>query len=195
MSDTLALEKLYADVQARFALDGTIAEQPFGWRPTSQQRLMPRIVWTPGDDKSGELGRIDPARNPGRNPRPLGTLLEIFTCVISAQDPSDPENEFLQYKATRLLFDAWFRAVYLASVGTYSIVRANWLKVGAVTQRRFGTGLRVLGTIQAMIPDVELLGIPVGDATVIVDLSLLNVTETQTIVAAPVVDPFNEAPQ
>lgn len=194
MADTLALEKLYQDVQARFAQDGTIADQPFGWRAAPQQANAPRIVWIPGDDETGELGVIAPPRNPGRNPRPLGTLQELFTCLISAQDPGNPEDEAAQYKATRLLFDAWYRAVALSSFGTFAIQRAKWIKVGTVTQRRFGAGIRVLGTVQAMIPDAVMVGVPV-DTTAVIGLSELNVTETQTIAAAPADDPPSEVPQ
>jgi hypothetical protein len=192
MTDTLALEKLYQDVQVQFAQDGTTAVQPFGWRVTAQQVVAPRITWQPGDP-SGSLGRMDPPRNPGRNPRPLGTLRELFTCTISAQDPGDPENEAAQYKATRLLFDAWYRAVYLAAVGTFTVERTDWII--EKNERRFGTAIRVIGSIQAMIPDAELQGVPV-DTRAVIAVSELNVTETQTpIAAAPDGPAASEDPQ
>lgn len=193
MADTLALEKLYADVVAQFAADGTAADQPFGWRPETQQAIVPRITWQPGD-ASGSLGKIAPPRNPGRNPRPLGTLLELFTCTISSQDPSDPENELKQYKLTRLLYDAWFRAVYLNAYGTFTIERSDWIRVGVITQRRYGAAIRVVGTIQAMIPDAELQGVPV-DTVAIVGVSSLNETETQTDAAGDAPPPPSGDPQ
>lgn len=191
MADTLALEKLYADVKTQFLLDGTIADQPFGWRTTPQQADVPRITWRPGDP-SGQLGRMAPPRNPGRNPRPLGTLIELFTCVISAQDPGDPENEQAQYKATRLLFDAWYRAVYLSSFGTFTIERTDWLI--EKTERRFGAAIQAVCTVQSMIPDGALEGVPL-DTSARLTTSELDVTETQTVVADPTVETLNEDPQ
>lgn len=193
MADTLALEKLYADVVAQFAADGTTADQPFGWRPDVQQVIAPRITWQPGD-ASGSLGKMAPPRNPGRNPRPLGTLLELFTCVISAQDPTDPEDELKQYKLTRLLYDAWYRAVYLNAYGTFSIERSDWVRVGVITQRRFGTAIRVVGTIQSMIPDAVLDSVPV-DTVAVIGVSELNVTQTQTDAAGASPPPPSGDPQ
>jgi hypothetical protein len=155
MAVVLALEDLYSKVTARFLADGrgpTVVYQPFGWRePAKQRTTSERIVWVPGDDESGELGKLGPARYPGRNPRPLATLGELFTCYIAAQDPSDPTNEAKQYRATRLLFDEWTRALYLAARDTFTIVRSTW--VLDKTQFRHGAAIRSLGAIQSMIPD------------------------------------------
>lgn len=159
MSDTLALEKLYDDVVARFVADaaeedppGTPPAQAFGWRsPAHRAGTMPRIVWVPGDDASGDLGAFLPARNPGRNPRPLQTLGELVTVYIEAVDLTDPENERAQYRAARLLFDAWLRAVYLAARGTYAIRSQRWLDDRAT--RRYGATIRVVLVLEAMVPD------------------------------------------
>jgi hypothetical protein len=129
----------------------------------------------------GSVGRVDPARNPGRNPRALATLRELFTCTLSASDPGDPENELAQYKATRFLFDAWFRAVYLAAHGTLTVERSDWLI--RHNDRRFGTAMRVVCSIQAMVPDAALDGIPI-DTRAVTGVSELDVTETQTDVAS-----------
>src|SRR5262245_16062971 len=102
----LALELLYDAVIARFLLEGPAAvAQPFGWRESAQQHVGPRIVWVPGDPVGG-LGVINAPRNPGTEPRSIGTLIERFHVIISHQDPEDPENERLQYRCTRLLHDA-----------------------------------------------------------------------------------------
>lgn len=151
MAEILALEKLYSDVLARFTLDGTAVANVFGWRATDE--LIPsgaRIAWVPGDPRGG-VGETGPARNPGRNPRSVATLRELFHVVISASDPSDPENEAKQYHTVRLLRDAWLRAVHLASYGTYRITAEEWLTDKKV--RRRGAALRVTCTIEAMVPD------------------------------------------
>lgn len=180
MADTLALEALYDAVVAQFAADGTIAKQPFGWREVAKYPVGARIAWVPGDPRFN-VGADGPARNPGRNPRPIGTLHELFQCVISANDPSAPEDERAQYKATRLLYDAWRRAVYLAARGTFTIESQEWL--GDKTQRRFGTAIRVVCSIEAMIPDEPFATAPV-DVGADIAVSELDVTETTTATAA-----------
>lgn len=150
MTTTLAVEQLYSRVVARFALDVTPAENVFGWREPEKHVEGNRIAWVPGDP-SGKVGLTAPPRNPGRNPRPLATLRELFTCVISASDPTDPENELAQYKATRLLRDLWFRAVYLAAHGTFVIRDEAWISVRK--ERRHGAAIRVVLELEAMVAD------------------------------------------
>jgi hypothetical protein len=178
----LALELLFDNVVARFTAEGPTATQLFGWRWVAQHHLGPRIVWVPGNP-SGSIGRVGPARNPGREPRSLGTLNENFYVVISSHDAAEPENERLQYRATRLLRDYWFRAVYLAARGTFTLDSEEWL-INQL-ERRFGTALRVTGSIQAMLPDVPPDGPETEDApadTVAeIGVSELNVTETLTV--------------
>lgn len=147
----LAFEDLYDSVRGEFAAQALNVEQPFGGREKSRQLGdRPRIVWVPGSE-TGDLGRIVPAKRPGRNPRPLLTLQELFHCQITGFDASAAEDERAQYHATRLLYDAWLRAVYLAAYGTFEIVSQRWL-----TQRsesRFGLSIIATGAIEAMIPD------------------------------------------
>lgn len=182
-ADTLALEKLYNDVVDRFAGEGTICDNLFGWRIPAQQVIGPRIAWVPGDP-SGSAGEDGPARNPGRNPRPIGTLHELFYVVISASDASAPENEFLQYKATRLLRDAWHRAVYLAARGTFQIKSETW--VVDKNERRFGSALRVVCTIQSMIPDEPLVGVPVDT---VAQLAITSLDATDNLTVSPADEP------
>lgn len=182
MTVVLALETLYDAVRARMdadtlALDpeATPVPQPFGWREPAKRTGTMRIVWIPGDDESGDLGELGPARNPGRNPRPLATLRELFTVYLEAADITAPEDERKQYTATRLLFDAWLRAVHLAARGTYTIESAGW--VIEKTTRRYGAAIRVLATIEAMVPDAPLEVAPT-DTRAEVDVELLDNTET-----------------
>lgn len=197
MADTLALDYLYQTVVARFASEGTTVfgaavDQPFGWRPVAQMLTGPRIVWTPGDPR-GSAGKLGPARNPGRIPaRPLATLLELFTCTISAEDPATPENEPSQYRGARFLFDAWLRAIYLAGRGTYTVESVDW--INTQKERRYGAALQVVGTVQAMIPDAQLDSAPV-DTSAVITVHELSVSETQTDIAAADPPPPSGDPQ
>jgi hypothetical protein len=161
MADTLALEKLYRDVVQRFADEETDVPNVFGWRkPAQRGAVQNRICWVPGDP-SGAAGEVVGAKNPGGNPRSLGTLLEVFTVYIEAYASfsGEPENELKQYKAARLMFDAWFRAVYLArtvvdgrSVRYRLAVKSTAWMVDR-TVARLGATLRVVCELDAMIPD------------------------------------------
>jgi hypothetical protein len=177
MADTLALEQLFTDVVARFAGDGTSCANFFGWRAPAQQVVGNRIAWVPGDP-AGSVGQDGPARNPGRNPRPLGTLRELFHVIISSSDPSAPETELLQYRATRLLRDAWHRAAYLSARGTFQIRSEAW--VIDKLERRFGTALLLVCEIESMIPDEPLASAPV-DTVAVIAVSELDQTETFTV--------------
>ncbi len=150
----------------------------FGWRePQKNKRTASRIVWVPGDP-SGSAGRVGPARNPGRNPRPLGTLNELFHVVITAVTKEHKENERLQYRAARILYDAWYRAVYKAAHGTFAVESTVWNI--SKNERRHGAELIAVCTIQAMIPDKAYATAPV-DTSAVIDVSLLDVTEQITI--------------
>jgi hypothetical protein len=189
MAVKLALLKLFDAVEARFVAEQLTAINVFGWR-TSAQRLAPggRIAWIPGD-LSGKVGDIAPPRRPGNDAgsiyasgargsasRPLGTLRELVTVEISAFDESAPEDERLQYAAVRELYDAWFRAVYLAAYGTFEIVDSEWLL--EKKERRHGAALRVVAIIEAMLPDAPVSSVDLLAANAVV--SELDVDETVT---------------
>jgi hypothetical protein len=149
VADTLALEQLYTRVCA--ALPSI--QQPFGWREKLRHGQTTRIVWQPGDPM-GAIGKIGGAKWPGRLPsRPLASLAELFTVWISGYDPSNPRSEMHQYKATRLIFDDWYREVYKAARGTFQIVSTSWEIEH--NEGKFGGCIRVVATIDAMIPDTQ----------------------------------------
>lgn len=183
----LAVTHLFDEVVARMDADAAAQDPPvapvpqvFGWREPARQPHAPRIVWVPGDDESGDVGELGPARNPGGNPRSLGTLHELVTVYIEAVDPSAHENEIAQYVAARLLLDAWLRAVYLTAHGAYSIERTQW--VNTRKERRYGATLRVLLSVEAVIPDEPAVLAPT-DTRALIDVEELDVTETME--AAP----------
>lgn len=198
MAEILALEKLYTDVLSLFLEEGTFSvdpdpdkaakqtadANPFGWRePSRQGNRDSRIVWVPGDP-SGALGPVEGPKYPGRiDPgRPLATLNELFTVYISAADRTKPiSNEFRQWKAARLLFDAWYRAVYLAAHGTFRILSSSW-QLGKI-ERQYGAAIRVVAAIESMVPD-EAPELAPADTGALIDVEELDLTE-QVSIAAP----------
>jgi hypothetical protein len=106
----------------------------------------------------GRFGAHEVARKPGRDPRPLATRLEYFTFFIWAYDESDPTNERVQWRAARLLYDAFDRAVYLVThadgdtgPGPVSWISEDWNL--EKVERGFGAEIIVSGSIEAMVPD------------------------------------------
>jgi len=151
MADTLAWEKVYNDVVARFAAESTDIPNVFGWRkPKHRGAQQNRICWVPGDP-SGAAGEVASALSPGGNPRSIGTLAELFTIYVEGRDATNLENELAQYAATRLIFDAWFRAAYL-SVRNLLVVKSTAWMVERTT-RRHGATLRAVCSVAAKIPD------------------------------------------
>lgn len=166
-----ALEHLLAGVRRVFADDELDVPNLFGWREKAKKDTTgTRIVWVPGDDLSGDVGTLGPARHVGRNPRPLATLNEIATVYLVAFDKSRPEDEASQYHAARLLFDAWYRAAHRVAYGTFQIVRTQWLV--STRERRAGATLRVTLSIQAAILDHPVGTIPGGELGAEIGLAL-----------------------
>jgi len=147
-----ALEHLFDSVVQRFADEKTLIDNSFGWKePSRQGSNNNRIIWIPGDG-SNSLGDLGAPRYPGGLPaRPIAMLLESFTCLIVGADPQAQDDDRAQYHQARLNYDAWLRAVYLAAVGTFAIKSQAW----DMTRKegRFGAAIKVVGTIQAVIPD------------------------------------------
>jgi hypothetical protein len=178
MADTLAIEAYYAAVGARFTAEGTAASNVFGWRTVAQHPEGNRCAWVPGDP-SGKLGELAGAKQPGRNPRPLATLRELFTVYLDAVDTSALENEALQYRAVRLLFDAWLRALYLAAHGNFQVRSVDWVTDSSL-ERRYGATARVVVSVDAMVPDSPAALAPV-DVSALLDLSVADQTETEVV--------------
>lgn len=151
MSVVFALERLFDDVVASFTADSIPCDQVFGWRePARKKTTATRITWTPGDP-TGAVGDIASAKFPGRDPRPVATLMETFTCRIMANDPAAPETERAQYHIVRMLFDDWFAACKRSSTTRFQLVRAEWNT--ATNERRHGAELVAICTIESAIVD------------------------------------------
>jgi len=175
------MEYLFNSVTSQFAADSIHAVNEFGWRVPTIHPFGPRIAWVPGDP-SNSAGLIAAPRNPGGNPRALGMLNELFTVYFTAQDPSDPENEQVQYHIVRQLHDAWYRALYHAAFGTFYIRSVGWETKRS--ERRHGATMRVVCEIQAPILD-RLPDPPLVDASddLIVD-AVADAHEHGTVVTA-----------
>lgn len=154
MPEVLAIPMLFDAVKQRFTDETTQCGLHFGWREVARQVTGPRIVMVPGDP-TGVAGEIGAAKQPGRNPRPLANFGEVFTVYVSgAGDATDLVDERKAYTATRLLFDAWYRAAFLWAGLRMSFISTSWM-VDRVTAR-YATTLVFVGAMDAMIPDLPL---------------------------------------
>lgn len=158
----LALEVLYENVRARLAEEQPQTMVVFGWREPGKQvnqgvGQANRVCFVPGAQLKG--GSYTGSRAPGRNPRPLGTFLELCTVRCWAFDGAEANNELAQWRAARLLHDAVYRAIQLAmrsaGIENLSMKEAfsdpQWLR--PQTERTFGAELEFTLTVESMIPD------------------------------------------
>lgn len=122
----------------------------FGTREPAKRGDSLRVIFVPGDE-AGDAGEVGPARNPGRDPRPLMTLGELFTVYCEAYDSTGPEVELAQWKAARLLWDAVMRAIYLSAHGTFEVQSTEHMTDRST--RRHAWAIRSLVTVQAPVPD------------------------------------------
>lgn len=147
----------------------------FGWEEVAKQlRGRHRVIWRPGD-ANGTLGTLGAPRQPGRNPRPLYTLFEAFTCHVHSFDQTDPKNEMLQWKAARNLYDAWLAYVYRFGRSTVAITSQKWVSDAQPREFRLGSTIQVSGTIQSMIPDAAAATVETAGN---IDVSLLDATDS-----------------
>lgn len=199
MGIVFAPEQVFDDVVDRFALehagggfdlgfsDGFAIDSPhgevlqfFGWRKRSKHKDgQSRIVWVPGDD--GNAGEVVAPRI-NHDARQLATLEELVTVYVAGYDPTNPTSERAQYNATRALFDAWYRAVHHAAVGTFRIESLRWMVPR--TELPHGVELRCVFSVQAPIPDAPYAFAP-ADTTADIDTSLDDVTEKTVASPAP----------
>ncbi|MBN8609651.1 MAG: hypothetical protein J0L92_03655 [Deltaproteobacteria bacterium] len=188
MSVTFALPELVRLVRQRF-VDETPVTDPvtvpvpvtFGWRETAHQRQTShRVVFVPGDDAAGTLGTLRAPESPNVGlARPLASLDEVFTAYIEAEDTSAPDNEEAQYVAARALYDAFYRAVYLARI-PHSITSQRWMADRTV--RYAGAAIRITGTVGARVLDKPSAIAP-SDTSATVAVEKLGLEQTITVPA------------
>lgn len=187
MSITLAIEAVIARVGARFDIEGPTVTQLFGWHAALEQVEGDRIVWAPGDP-SGKIGATLPPKNPGRSPRPIATLAELFTVTINAADASAIDDEAAQYRAAWLLRMYWFRALYLASHSKpgfqFQITDERWLVDRR--ERRYGAALQITLVLEAAIYDMP----PQGPGVAEVQAERAEVAIKMSEAGTPVLDVY-----
>jgi hypothetical protein len=159
MATVFPLVALYQAVKQRFADEGTTANVVFGRRETAKQVNQGtgganRVIFEPGRD--GRMGSYLPAKYPGRDTRPLGCLREYATVYCWASAGGTGSNdESAHYEAARLLHDATYRSLYLASFDevlcTLRFGDPSWIL--AKTERFYGYECQFTLDLEAMIPD------------------------------------------
>lgn len=191
MTATFALPELVKRVRDRFIADAAAADPPttpvpvtFGWRePMIQRESSHRIVFVAGDDSGWSLGTLGPPESPYvAIARPLAALDEIFTAYVEAEAASEPENEEKQYIAARELYDAFYRAVFLARI-PHTILSQRW--VVDRTARYAGAALRITGTVSAIVADTPSAVAPVDTAAT---LTVRELDHEETV-SIPAPDP------
>lgn len=161
----LPLEIVFDAVKALFDDEGPPVACVFGWREVPKQINQgpggaARVVFVPGLD--GKAGEYMGARRPGRNPRPLRTLVESARVHCWAFDSTAPNDERAQYRAAMLLHDATVRAIELALRSAdapnvpgdgKSFDEPVWIRKDS--ERAFGAELAFTLRVEHAIFDVE----------------------------------------
>lgn len=190
MAVVLALPKLFDDIVARIAAEvvppATATPCVWGKRQVAKQDPgPPRIVIVPGDDGDGDIGELGAPKQPGRNPRPIANLEELFTVYLEAADRTSQttlDTERAQYQVCRELFDTFYRHAHASAPGRFRLLEGRWITEKVIAP--YGATIRLLCTIEAPVFDAIPESAP-KDTKADVATSVYNVTET-TRAAAPV---------
>lgn len=145
---TLAIENLFDKVSQAFDDASEDIVMRFGWRePVKHKKKESRIVWIPGDQNNvGDL--VAPRGLQSTEVRKLAQVNERFTIEIAGFDPTDPTNERKQYRATRDLFDLWYKTAYKIAHGTFYITSLNWND----ERRELAHGFEIIAVIEIETP-------------------------------------------
>lgn len=175
---------LLADDFVRWVASGpAVPKFAFGTREPAKRGDPFKITFVPGDE-SGGAGEVLPARNIGRDPRPLATLAELCTIYVEQFDdtPGNPEVELYQWKACRLLWDGVLRAIYLSAHGTYEVVSTEHMTERST--RRHAWAMRSVIAIQSMVPDAPayVLTAPVCEQTPTLTNTVTDDSDTPEII-------------
>lgn len=152
----VAVTYLYDRVKEFFEEEDLGTSFVFGWGKAWEQLNEGRgggnrIVWEPGD-ATGGLGNIVAPRRIGGNPRQLANVQETFTVTIWGYDRTNKHDHRAQYIATRMLYDAWYRAMHHVGHGTFTIVSQTWVEPARLSN--YGAAIQVVCTVRAPIIDV-----------------------------------------
>jgi hypothetical protein len=159
---------LYQDVQDQFTADGLTTKFAFGWREIAKQGQANRVVFVPGEPKSGKAGAYGPARYPGTprdgSPRHLSTFhetVQVYCWGVDLTDAATANNEQAQYEAARDLHDSVVRAIYLSPTvkpRQMKLTDPTW--VTAKLERRFGAEIMFTVEIENAIVDEPSVAAP-----------------------------------
>lgn len=179
MAILTAVENAFERVTARFTAEGVTVPNYFGWNTPEKQPVQGasarRICWVPGDPSGSAVAGIEAPKTDAKVfPRSLATLVEVVRVYIFAANKALPELDQAQYNATRLLFDAWYRAMYLECRGTFAVKSVLWET--SKKERRHGACLVVTLHMQAPVTDE-----PYEDDPLVEDLTSGDVSATVTV--------------
>lgn len=160
----MGLLTLVREVREVFAAEGVTANVVLGEREIAKQTNQGpgranRVVFSPGDD-SGNAGEYAAARNPGRNPRPVRTLVASCRVFVWAFDGSAPNDEERQYEAVWTLHDWTVLAIHRKAHGTYQLASPRW--VSKAVERTFGKELMFMLQLEVPILDTPHPVAPAG---------------------------------
>lgn len=132
---------------------GVTAPIVLGWTARTRQPGTARIAIVPGDPDKGDAGQLAAPKYPGGDSRPLNNWAELAIVSVWAVDASDPNDEELQYIATRSLF-VWFRrALQKVAKADATLGKIKW--TAAPNERAFGRELLCELTYNSPIVDVK----------------------------------------
>ena len=179
-ANTSALSYLYAALTADLASSSTAVH--FGRREPARQigqgfTTCNRVVIDPSSGSNA--GKFGPAKYPQRNPKPVAAFIAAATVYVWAIDPTDPNNELLQYEAVtalqaKVVASIW-RALHTKTVtsralhGWFEMSDPQW--VGDKIERSRGAEWAFTLSVQEDVldvPDASITGTP---GTIIYDLT------------------------
>jgi len=185
VTDTIIFswEECFDAVVAHFAVLDPTVKLHFGWSAPTKVLPSPRIIFVPGDDRSGAVGDLLAASRPGRNPSPVANWDEIFTIYCVVADPARDERKM--YHDARVLADRLIVAITTAAgpMGNWSLKSATWDRKQRETNA--GAALRMLLTRGSGVLEEPMLEAP-ADTEALVSYQLTEAsegaeTETETI--------------
>lgn len=179
MAILTAVENAFERVTARFVTEGVTVPNLFGWT-TPEKQPVPgahtrRICWVPGDPSGSAVVALEAPKTDAKVfPRSLATIVEVVRVYIFAANKALPESDRAQYNATRLLFDAWYRAMYLECRGTFAVKSVLWET--SKKERRHGACLVVTLHMHSPVTDE-----PYEDDPLVADVQPGDVSATVTV--------------
>lgn len=146
----MAIIDTIKEIQALYIKENDFTPILIGERQVTFNHQSNRIVFVPIG------GTFGPARNPGRNPRPLRTWLatcdvHVFGFDNTADGYTSDQREIFHYYQCEALFNNICRAIYLICHGEFDLSSPRWTL--NPTELKFGKELVFTWEIQVPILD------------------------------------------